>query len=187
MLDDESAITKHGSVGKPKPNTQMRIIDENGNDVADEATGELVVRGPSLFDGYWRQPEATREAFRDGWFHTGDLARRDSEGFYYIVDRKKDMLISGGENVYPAEIEKVLLKHGKVYEAAVIGVPDEQWGEVPKAIAIVQGDSPLTLEELQEFCGQHLARFKIPRYLEIVDDFPRTATGKVKKGELRSS
>lgn len=187
MLDDESAIRKHGSVGKPKPNIQVRIVNEAGDDVPDGATGELVVRGPSIFDGYWRRPEATREAFRGGWFHTGDLAMRDDEGFYYIVDRKKDMLISGGENVYPAEIEKVLLKHEKIYEAAVIGVPDEQWGEVPKIIAMIQGDHPPTLEELQEFCSQHLARFKIPRYLEIVDDFPRTATGKVKKRELRSS
>jgi len=187
MLDDESAVRKHGSVGKPKPNIQVRIVNETDDDVPDGATGELVVRGPSIFDGYWRRPEATREAFRGGWFHTGDLAMRDDEGFYYIVDRKKDMLISGGENVYPAEIEKVLLKHEKIYEAAVIGVPDDQWGEVPKIIAMIQGDHPPTLEELQEFCSRHLARFKIPRYLEIVDDFPRTATGKVKKRELRSS
>ena len=185
FLDNENAVRKNGSVGKPLIHVQMRIVDENDNDVAPGETGELVLRGPSMFREYWNRPDATAEEWRNGWFHSGDLARQDDEGFYYIVDRKKDMLISGGENVYPTQVEQVLYHHPKVRDVAVIGVPDEKWGEVPMALVVPEeGDEP-TLEEIQAYCGEHLARFKVPKHLAVMEELPRTATGKVLKRELR--
>ena len=185
VLNNENAVRKNGSVGKPLIHVQMRIVDENNNDVAPGETGELVLRGPSMFREYWNRPDATAEDWRNGWFHSGDLARQDDEGFYYIVDRKKDMLISGGENVYPTQVEQVLYRHPKVRDVAVIGVPDEKWGEVPMALIVPEeGDEP-TLEEIQAYCGEHLARFKVPRHLAVLEELPRTATGKVLKRELR--
>ncbi|HYW03289.1 MAG TPA: long-chain fatty acid--CoA ligase [Gammaproteobacteria bacterium] len=187
ILDNADAVRKHGSVGKPLMHMEMRIVDESDRDVAEGETGELLVRGPNVFAGYWNRPEATREAFRGGWFHTGDLARRDDEGFYYIVDRKKDMLISGGENVYPTEVEQVLFRHPAVQEVAVVGIPDEKWGEVPMAIIVPrEAGASLTLEDVQDFCAGKLARFKIPRKVEMVEQLPRNAAGKVLKRELRS-
>lgn len=185
VLTNEDAVRKNGSVGKPLIHVEMRIVDENDNDVAPGDTGELVLRGPSLFREYWNRPDATEEAWRNGWFHSGDLARQDEEGFYYIVDRKKDMLISGGENVYPTEVEQVLYRHPKVKDVAVIGVPDDKWGEVPMALVVpVEGESP-TLEDIQAHCEGNLARFKVPKHLAVLDELPRTATGKVLKRELR--
>jgi fatty-acyl-CoA synthase len=185
VLGNEDAIRKNGSVGKPLLHVQMRIVDEEGNDVAPGDTGELVLRGPSIFLEYWNRPDATEEAFQGGWFHSGDLARQDEEGFYYIVDRMKDMLISGGENVYPTEVEQVLYRHPKVQEVAVIGAPDEKWGEVPMALVVPKPGESLTLEELEEFCRDKLARFKTPKHLVEIDELPRTATGKILKRELR--
>ncbi len=185
ILGDADAVRKNGSVGKPLMYEQMRIVDETGNDVPQGETGELVLRGPNIFLEYWNRPDATEEAFRDGWFHTGDLARQDEEGFYYIVDRKKDMLISGGENVYPTEVEQVLYRHPKVQEVAVIGTPDERWGEVPMALVVPKDGNAPTLEELEAFCQDKLARFKTPKHLVVLDELPRTATGKVLKRELR--
>lgn len=185
ILGNEDAVRKHGSVGKPLIHMQMRIVDENDQDVRPGETGELVVRGPNVFSEYWNKPEATAEAFRGGWFHTGDLARQDEEGFFYIVDRKKDMLISGGENVYPTEVEHVLYRYPGVQEVTVIGVPDETWGEVPMALVVPAGDAEITLEDIQEFCRDKLARFKTPKQLAVLDELPRTATGKVLKRELR--
>ncbi|MDY6816398.1 MAG: o-succinylbenzoate--CoA ligase [Pseudomonadota bacterium] len=185
FLDNDNAVRKNGSVGKPLIHVQMRIVDENDNDVAPGETGELVLRGPSMFREYWNRPDATAEEWRNGWFHSGDLARQDNEGFYYIVDRKKDMLISGGENVYPTEVEQVLYRHPKIRDVAVIGVPDEKWGEVPMALVVPEeGDEP-ALEEIQSYCSEHLARFKVPRHLTVLEELPRTATGKVLKRELR--
>lgn len=184
VLTNEDAVRKNGSVGKPLIHVQMRIVDEQDNDVAPGETGELVLRGPSLFREYWNRPDATEEAWRNGWFHSGDLARQDDEGFYYIVDRKKDMLISGGENVYPTEVEQVLYRHPGVKDVAVIGVPDEKWGEVPMALVVPEDDS-LTLEDIQAHCDGNLARFKIPKHLVLLDELPRTATGKILKRELR--
>jgi fatty-acyl-CoA synthase len=185
VLTNEDAVRKNGSVGKPLIHVQMRIVDENDQDVPRGDTGELVLRGPSMFIEYWKRPEATDEAWRNGWFHSGDLARQDEEGFYYIVDRKKDMLISGGENVYPTEVEQVLYRHPKVKDVAVIGIADDKWGEVPMALVVPAAGDALTLDELRDYCGEHLARFKIPKHLAILDELPRTATGKVLKRELR--
>lgn len=185
ILGDEDAVRKNGSVGKPLMHEEMRIVDPEGNDVAPGETGELVLRGPNIFLEYWNRPDATEEAFQDGWFHTGDLARQDEEGFYYIVDRKKDMLISGGENVYPTEVEQVIYRHPKVQEVAVIGAPDERWGEVPMALIVPKPGESLTLAELEEFCRDKLARFKTPKHLVELDEMPRTATGKILKRELR--
>ena len=187
ILDNADAVRKNCSVGKPLMHMEMRIVDENDHDVVDGETGELLVRGPNVFAGYWNRPDVTREAFRGGWFHTGDLARRDGEGFYYIVDRKKDMLISGGENVYPSEVEQVLFRHPAVQEVAVVGVPDEKWGEVPMAIIVPrEPGASVALEEVHDFCAGKLARFKIPRSVRVVKELPRNAAGKVLKHELRS-
>jgi len=185
FLDNDNAVRKNGSVGKPLIHVQMRIVDENDQDVAPGEVGELVLRGPSMFLEYWNRPDATAEAWRNGWFHSGDLARQDDEGFYYIVDRKKDMLISGGENVYPVQVEQVLYRHPKVRDVVVIGVPDEKWGEVPMAVVVPKDGQAPTLEEIQHFCSEHLARFKVPKHLVLVDELPRTATGKVLKRKLR--
>ncbi len=186
ILDNADALRKHGSVGKPLLHMEMRIVDGSGRDVATGDVGELVVRGPNVFAGYWNRPQATREAFRGGWFHTGDLARRDAEGFYYIVDRKKDMLISGGENVYPTEVEQVLFRHPEIREVAVFGIPDPKWGEVPMAVIAARDPATtLSLKEVQAFCHGKLARFKIPRQVAMVEALPRNAAGKVLKRELR--
>ncbi|MCC5859637.1 MAG: o-succinylbenzoate--CoA ligase [Ectothiorhodospiraceae bacterium] len=185
ILGDADAVRKNGSVGKPLMYEQMRIVDEQDKDVPQGETGELILRGPNIFLEYWNRPDATEEAFRNGWFHTGDLARQDEEGFYYIVDRKKDMLISGGENVYPTEVEQVLYRHPKVQEVAVIGAPDERWGEVPMALVVPRDGGAPTLEELQAFCRDKLARFKTPKHLVVLTELPRTATGKILKRELR--
>jgi len=185
VLNNENAVRKNGSVGKPLIHVQMRIVDENDNDVASGETGELVLRGPSMFQDYWNRPDASVEEWRNGWFHSGDLARQDGEGFYYIVDRKKDMLISGGENVYPTQVEQVLYRHPKVRDVAVIGVSDEKWGEVPMALIVPEEGEEPTLEEIQSYCNEHLARFKVPKHLMVLDELPRTATGKVLKRELR--
>ena len=134
---------------------------------------------------YYKDPEATAEAMRGGWFHSGDLVRRDAEGFIYIVDRKKDMLISGGENIYPAEIEEVLYKHPKILECAVIGVYEEEWGESPKAVVVLKDGEELTGEEVVEFCKSHLASYKKPRSVDFVDALPRNPAGKVLKTVLR--
>ena len=185
ILGSRDATRKNGSVGLPLMHMRMRIVDENDHDVAPGRVGELVLRGPNLFSGYWNRPEATEEAFRGGWFHTGDLARQDEEGFFYIVDRKKDMLISGGENIYPVEIEQVLYRHPKVRELAVIGVPDPRWGEVPLLVVAPRAGEHLTEDEVRAFCEGQLAHFKIPKYVVEVDALPRNAAGKVLKRELR--
>ncbi|WP_203530634.1 long-chain fatty acid--CoA ligase [Thermaerobacter sp. PB12/4term] len=186
ILSSRDAVRKNGSIGLPVHTVQLRIVDDTGQDVSPGQVGELVVRGPNVCAGYWNNAEATREAFRDSWFHTGDLARQDDEGFYYIVDRKKDMLISGGENVYPVEVEQVLVQHPKVLEVAVTGAPDERWGEVPAAFVVPKPGETVTLDELVAFCEGKLARFKIPKQLHVVDQLPRNATGKVLKHVLRA-
>jgi fatty-acyl-CoA synthase len=188
ILNSHDAVRKHGSVGKPLTHVQLRIVDEEDNDVVDGEVGELVLRGPSLFYGYWNRPDASEKAWENGWFHSGDLARKDAEGFYYIVDRKKDMLISGGENVYPTEVENVLFDHPGISDVAVAGVPDDKWGEVPMAFVVPDPDCErVTLEAVQKFCDGRLARFKAPKRLEFLQELPRNATGKVLKRELRKS
>jgi len=158
---------------------------ETGTLVDDAGTGELVVRGPNVFAGYWRNPEATAAAFADGWLLTGDVAERDGEGFYRIAGRIKDMVVSGGENVYPAEIEDVLAGHDAVLEAAVVGVPDERWGEACAAFIVLREGASATAQELRDHCGERLARFKVPKTFTFVDVLPRSSMGKVLKDELR--
>jgi fatty-acyl-CoA synthase len=184
MLLGEDAIRKRGSVGKVIPTVAARVVDENMNDVPIGEVGEIVYRAPTLMSGYWNNPQATAEAFAGGWFHSGDLVRMDSDGYVWVVDRKKDMIISGGENIYCAEVENVLASHPSIVEVAVIGRAHEKWGEVPIAVAAVAGDN-LALEELDEFLTERLARYKHPKALEIVDALPRNPAGKVLKTELR--
>lgn len=184
MLLGEDAIRKRGSVGKVIPTVAARVVDENMNDVPIGEVGEIVYRAPTLMSGYWNNPEATAEAFAGGWFHSGDLVRMDSDGYVWVVDRKKDMIISGGENIYCAEVENVLASHPGIVEVAVIGRSHDKWGEVPIAVAAVAGDS-LLLDELEEFLTERLARYKHPKALEIVDALPRNPAGKVLKTELR--
>jgi fatty-acyl-CoA synthase len=184
MLLGEDAIRKRGSVGKVIPTVAARVVDESMNDVPVGEVGEIVYRAPTLMSGYWNNPEATAEAFAGGWFHSGDLVRMDGDGYVWVVDRKKDMIISGGENIYCAEVENVLAGHPQIVEVAVIGRAHEKWGEVPIAVAAVAGDH-LRLDDLHEFLAERLARYKHPKALEIVDALPRNPSGKVLKTELR--
>jgi fatty-acyl-CoA synthase len=185
VLLGEDAIRKLGSVGKVIPTVSARIVDDDMNDVPVGEVGEIVYRAPTLMAGYWNNPGATAEAFEGGWFHSGDLVRQDEEGYVWVVDRKKDMIISGGENIYCAELENVLASHPAIVEVAVVGRAHEKWGEVPLAVAAVTDDR-LGLADLQEFLAERLARYKHPKGLEIVDALPRNAAGKVLKTELRA-
>ncbi|MFN5718950.1 MAG: AMP-binding enzyme, partial [Bradyrhizobium sp.] len=165
--------------------TEVRIVRPDGSDAAIGELGELWVKGPNITPGYWNRPDANASSFTDGWLHTGDATRIDEEGFYYIVDRWKDMYISGGENVYPAEVESVLHQLAAVAEAAVIGIPNEQWGEVGMAVIAVKPGHTLTPAEIHAHCQANLARFKCPRLIEFIDALPRNATGKIHKPTLR--
>ncbi|ABG03329.1 AMP-dependent synthetase and ligase [Rubrobacter xylanophilus DSM 9941] len=185
FLKGEDAVRKMGSVGLPAVNVEVRIVDDENRDVPEGEVGEIVYRGPTVFKGYHNDPEATAEAFEGGWFHSGDLVRRDGEGYIYVVDRKKDMFISGGENIYPAEVERVISTHPAVAEVAVIGVPHEKWGETPKALVVPREGQRLTREEVIEHCRKHLAGYKKPTYVAFVEELPRNAAGKVLKRELR--
>lgn len=177
---------KLGSVGKPIPHQQVRIGDSEGLDVPAGVIGEILVRGPKVFSGYWRDAKATQDAFIGGWFRTGDLGRIDEDGFLYIEDRKKDMIVSGGENIASPEVERVLYEHPDIVEAAVVGHPDARWGEVPHAFIVVRAGSELTPDDVRDFCRERLAKFKAPAYTTIVGALPRTASGKVVKRDLRT-
>lgn len=185
-LGEEDALRKRGSAGKPVFHTEVKIFDENDEEVPQGGMGEIVVKGPNVFKGYWNMPEETERALRGGWFHTGDMGRFDEEGYLYIVDRKKDMIISGGENVYPAEVEDVIHAHPKVADVGVVGMRDPKWGESPLALVVASSGEELTEEEIIEFCGGKLARFKTPKKVIFVEELPRTPTGKILKKELRS-
>lgn len=184
-LAPEDALRKAGSVGKPVFHSQARIVNEEGHDVPPGVVGELLLAGPHVCSGYWKQPEATAEAQLEGWWRTGDLVFRDDEGYYYIVGRKKDMLISGGENVYPAEVEGVLATHPAIAEVAIIAQPDARWGESGLAVVVPRMPGSLAAEEVLAFCSDKLARYKIPRRVVFTDALPRNAMGKVLKAELR--
>jgi fatty-acyl-CoA synthase len=186
-LPSADAVRKIGSVGKPIPTIATRIVDDRMNDVPRGEVGEIVYRGPTLMAGYWNNPEATEDAFDGGWFHSGDLVREDEEGFLYVVDRKKDMIISGGENIYCAEVENVLSGHPAVADVAVIGTRHEKWGETPIAI-VVPADpaAPPSLEDLTGWTAGRLASYKKPTGLVVLDELPRNASGKVLKHELRA-
>jgi fatty-acyl-CoA synthase len=186
-LDREDAVRKAGSSGKPVLHTEVRIVRPDGADAGVGELGELWVKGPNITPGYWNRPDANQSSFTDGWLHTGDAARIDQEGFYYIVDRWKDMYISGGENVYPAEVENVLHQLAAIAEAAVIGIADAQWGEVGMAIVAVKPGHSLTEAEIQAHCEANLARFKRPCVIRFVEALPRNATGKIHKPTLRQN
>jgi fatty-acyl-CoA synthase len=173
-LSPEDARRKAGSAGKPYPYVTCDLSDE----------GELLVRGPNVFPGYWRNDEATADAFENGWLLTGDIAERDDEGNYRILGRLKDMVVSGGENIYPAEVEAALHEHPAVADAAVVGAPDERWGEV--CIAFVVLEEPVAEEELRQHCLDRLARFKVPKSFHVVDALPRNSMGKIQKSDLKA-
>ncbi len=185
VLSPEHIRAKLGSIGRPIQYVETRLVDEDDRDVPVGEVGELLIRGENVFAGYWMLPEATAEAFRGGWFHSGDLGKVDEEGFITLVDRKKDMIISGGENVYPVEVEQVLVRHPAVREVAVFGVPDERWGET--VVAAVACDGEVSPEQLIEFSRERLAHFKCPTRVELLDELPRNATGTVLKRELRAT
>ncbi|WP_181781884.1 long-chain-fatty-acid--CoA ligase [Pseudonocardia pini] len=187
VLDGEDAVRKIGSVGRPVPAVSIRIVDDEMHDVPRGEVGEIVYRGPNLMQGYWNMPEATAEAFEGGWFHSGDLVREDEEGFLFVVDRKKDMIISGGENIYCAEVENVLAGHPAVADVAVVAAPHERWGETPVAVVVpTDPAAPPTLADLAEWCRPRLASYKKPTQLLVVEALPRNASGKVLKPVLRA-
>jgi fatty-acyl-CoA synthase len=185
----EYATRKTGSAGKPYLHVQVRLREDGEpRGVRLNNAGELLVRGPSVFTGYWRNPAATRAALDDdGWLATGDIAERDADGFYWIRGRSKDMYISGGENVYPAEVEEVLVSHAKIVEAAVVGVPDERWGETGLAFVVLRPGAEATDEELIAYCRERLARYKVPAHFRTIAELPRLTSGKLDKVSLRST
>ena len=186
ILSGEHAVDKIGSIGRPVTMVDVRVVDANLDDVAQGEVGEIIYRGPQTMLGYWGLPEQTAEAFRGGWFHSGDLVRVDEDGFYYVVDRLKDMIISGGENIYCAEVESVIADHPKVLEVAIVGAPHDKWGETPIAMVVPRdaNDAP-TSEEIIAFAGERLASYKKPTQVMILDALPRNASGKVLKAPLR--
>jgi fatty-acyl-CoA synthase len=185
FLDRESIVSKLGSVGRPCLHLDLDIWDPDGRSLPAGERGEIVLRGPKVFKGYWRDPDATEAAFAGGWFHTGDIGVRDDDGYVWIVDRLKDMIVSGGENIAGSEVERVLYEHPAVLEAAVVGRPDDRWGEVPVAFVVLRPGAAVGAEVLVEHCRSALARFKVPKAVTFVDTLPRNPSGKVLKRELR--
>jgi fatty-acyl-CoA synthase len=184
-LPAEDAFRKEGSVGFPNFHVQVKILSESGLPTVPGEVGELVIGGPHIFSGYWNNPEATREALRDGWLYTGDLVRQDEEGYFFIVGRRKDMFISGGENVYPAQVEKVLYAHPSIAQAAVIGVPDRKWGESGCAFVVLQPGATLGEKELMDYCKEALASYQCPKFVVFRDELPVGHSGKIDKQALR--
>jgi long-chain acyl-CoA synthetase len=178
---------KPGSIGTPIEGVDMKIVDDQGEDVTEGDVGEIVIRGHNIMKGYWNRPEETAAALRDGWLHTGDVARIDEEGYVYLLDRLKDMVITGGENVYSSEVEAVLYRHPAVAEAAVIGVPDAKLGETIMAVIVPKPGTTPTEDEIAQHCRQSLGGYKIPRRLAFVERLPRSAMGKVLKTSLRDT
>ncbi|MCF6092811.1 o-succinylbenzoate--CoA ligase [Microaerobacter geothermalis] len=185
MLSKEDYQRKIGSIGKPALFCDIRIVDESGHDAKPGQAGELLVKGPNVMKEYWNLPDETAKTIKDGWLHTGDLARKDDEGFVYIAGRMKEMIISGGENIYPLEVEQVLNEIPAVDEVAVIGVPDEKWGEVPKAFVALKPGARLDEEDLKNHCFSRLARYKVPKSILFLDQLPKNATGKIDKPLLK--
>lgn len=183
-IHPDDARQKIGSVGVPMFHNQVRLVDEEGQDVPTGSTGEIWIQGPHVFSGYWNKPEITAETLVDGWLRTGDLGRRDEEGFHYIVGRKKDMIISGGENVYPLEVEHVLAEHPGVSEVAVVGLPDPKWGERVTAVVVPADGTELSGDELKSHCTAKLAGYKIPKQFHFVAELPKTSVGKIDKKQI---
>jgi long-chain acyl-CoA synthetase len=175
---------KPGSIGTPLEGVEMQVVDEDDNPVAQGEVGEIVIRGHNIMKGYWQRPDATEEAMRGGWFHSGDMARTDEDGYFYIVDRKKDLIIRGGYNVYPREVEEVLYEHPKIREAAVVGVPHDQWGEEIGAAVVLHEDEELSPEEISAYVKDQIAAYKYPRIVWFLDDLPKGPTGKILKREI---
>jgi acyl-CoA synthetase (AMP-forming)/AMP-acid ligase II len=184
---DQEAPELLRAAGRVGALAEVAIVDEEGRECPPGTPGEIVVRGDQVLTGYWNRPDADAEAFRDGWFHTGDMARMDEEGFVYIVDRKKDMIVSGGENVYPREVEEVLYQHPAVAEAAVFGLPDTHWGERVAAAVVVRPDAAASEAELDALCRERLAGYKRPRRWLFVAEIPKNVSGKVLKRSLRDA
>lgn len=185
-LNEEHALTKMGSIGFPNFYCQAKLIDESGNELGANRVGELLLKGPMSMSRYWNNQKASEEVFSDGWLCTGDLAKKDEDGFYYIVGRKKDMFKSGGENVYPAELEKIIRQYPGIREAAVVGVPDDKWGEVGKAFISLETNISWDENHLREYCLKNLAKFKVPRYFQVLPDLPKGDSGKILKRALLS-
>ncbi|MCU1373574.1 MAG: lcfB, partial [Actinomycetia bacterium] len=173
------------SCGRALPGTEIHVVDDDGREVPTGQVGEVVARGPQLMSGYWNRPEETAAALRDGWLFTGDAGRLDDEGYLTICDRLRDMVVTGGENVYPREVEDALLAHPAVADAAVIGVPDRTWGEAVHAVVVLREGATTEVDELRDHCRARLAGFKVPRSVEVVAELPRNASGKVRKHLLR--
>ena len=182
---EEDSLRKPGTVGRPVFHAEVNLVDRGGRSVDVDEVGEIVVRGTTMMKEYWQDPVRTEQTVINGWLHTGDLARRDAEGYYYLVDRATDMYISGGENVYPAEIERALRQHSAVEEAAVVGVPDEKWGEVGHAFVKIKPGMEVTTEKLLAYCADRLARYKLPKKIVFCSEFPRTSLGKIQKVKMR--
>ncbi|ETI69012.1 acyl-CoA synthetase [Neobacillus vireti] len=187
FLPRSKTFEKLGSVGKPCIHLDMRVVDDDGNKVPPGEIGEIVFRGPKVTKGYWQDEESTKKSIRNGWFHTGDMGYVDEEGYLYITDRKKDMIVSGGENIATLEVERVLYEHPFVLEAAVIGIPHPKWGEVPKAFIVAKKDENIIEAELLSLCKEKLAKYKVPQEIEFVNELPRNPSGKVLKRELREN
>ena len=185
FLAPEKGVKKIGSVGLPVFHGEVRIVDKTGKDVSPGEIGEIIIKGPTLMSGYWNRPDLTAETIRDGWLYTGDLAKSDEEGYIYVVDRERDMYVSGGENVYPAEIEKVLFTHPKILDVGVVGVPDGKWGEVGKAYIVLKSGETMNEEEALKFVRGKVGKYKIPKYVEFVEELPKTASGKIQKFVLK--
>jgi fatty-acyl-CoA synthase len=183
----EEKWRRQAMTGRAIIGVELRVVDEGGNDVSrdGQAIGEIIARGDGVMDGYWKQPEETSATLRDGWLYTGDMAVWDEEGYVLIVDRKKEIIVSGGENISSLEIERALCAHPSVYECAVIAVPDETWGEVPKALVVLQSSASVTETDLREFLRERIAKFKVPKSVEFLDALPKGGTGKILKKELR--
>jgi long-chain acyl-CoA synthetase len=179
------ALEKPGSSGRSFPIIETKVVGAGGEDLPPGQAGEYLVRGCQVLKEYWNNPEATAEALTDGWLHTGDIAMIEEDGHVHILDRLKDMIIRGGENIYSLEVENVLYRHPKVLEAAAVGVPDEVFGELVKAALVLRPGEHSTPEEIQEFCAQYLARYKVPKFVEFLDSLPRNPAGKIIKGALR--
>lgn len=185
--DAHHMLSKAGSVGRPVMHTQVSIVRDDDQPAEVGELGEIAVSGPKVFSGYWRDDEATARVMKDGWFYTGDIGRLDDEGYLYVEDRKKDVIVSGGENIASPEVERVLYEHPDVVEAAVVGTPHPRWGEVPKAYVVLREAATGDLDELNAFCRQRLAKFKVPSEIVFLPELPRTASGKVLKRDLRTS
>jgi long-chain acyl-CoA synthetase len=175
---------KAGSIGTPIEGVEMQVVDEDDNPVAQGEVGEIVIRGHNIMKGYWQRPDATAEAMRGGWFHSGDMARTDEDGYFYIVDRKKDLIIRGGYNVYPREVEEVLYEHPKIREAAVVGVPHDEWGEEIGAAVVLHEGEELAAEEVGAYVKERIAAYKYPRVVWFIDELPKGPTGKILKREI---